>query len=317
VATAEEQQAITMAVQKGMNEGALGMGLALAYTPTASREEILNLFYSVSKWKRPVFVHLRDGGSAVPGTFDSLQEVIANSLAAGVPLHLVHINSVAKTSGALRLIESARAGGLDVTMEAHPYTAGLTFIESAIFDPGWQEKIGVTYSDLLWVTTGERLTQESFERYRKQGGRVIIFSNTEETVKRAMAHPMAMIASDGGITNGRGHPRGAGTYARVLGKYVREEKALSLMDAIRKASLMPAQRLESVTPQMVQKGRRKVGADADISVFDPAQVIDKATFENPAQYSNGFRFVMVNGTFVVQNGRLQEDAAPGQGIRAQ
>ena len=89
------------------------------------------------------------------------------------------------------------------------------------------------------------------------------------------------------------------------------------MEAIRKSSLMPAQRLEAMSPQMRRKGRLKVGADADISVFDPARVIDKATYENPAQYSAGFRYVLVEGTFVVRDGKLQDGAAPGQGIRAQ
>jgi len=98
---------------------------------------------------------------------------------------------------------------------------------------------------------------------------------------------------------------------------VREEKVLSLMDAIRKSSFMPARRLEAMSPAMRQKGRLKVGADADISVFDPNRVIDKATFENPRQYSEGFRYVLVEGTFVVREGQLQEGLAPGQGIRAQ
>jgi N-acyl-D-aspartate/D-glutamate deacylase len=112
------------------------------------------------------------------------------------------------------------------------------------------------------------------------------------------------------------HPRGAGTYARVLGKDVREERALSLMDALRKSSLMPAQRLESMSPQMRQKGRIKIGADADLSVFDPVRVIDKAIYANPARYSDGFRYVLVNGMFVVRDGQLQQSVFPGQGIRA-
>ena len=215
------------------------------------------------------------------------------------------------------MIEGARARGLDVTTEAYPYIAGSTRLESAMFEPGWQEKLGATFSDILWVATGERLTGESFGRYRKQGGRVVIFVNTEEMVQVAIAHPLVMIASDGSLRNGTGHPRGAGTYARVLGKYVREEKVLSLMVAIRKSSLMPAQRLESMSPQMRQKGRLKIGADADISVFDPMRVIDKATYENPAQYSEGFQDVMVGGTFVVRDGKLREDVVPGQAIRAQ
>ena len=318
-ATPEEQKEITAALQKGLDEGALGMGIGVAYTPTATHEEILNLFYLAAKWKRPIFVHLRDAGNATPGIFESLQEVIGDAAASGASLHIVHIGSMAakKTPEALLMIEGARIRGLDITTEAYPYIAGSTRLESAMFEPGWQEKLGVSFSDILWVATGERLTEESFGRYRKQGGQIVIFMNTEEMVRTAIGNPLVMIASDGRITDGKGHPRGAGTYARVLGKYVREEKVLSLMDAIRKSSLMPAQRLESMSPQMRQKGRLKIGADADISVFDPARVIDKATYENPAQYSEGFRYVMVGGTFVVRDGALREDVAPGQAVRAQ
>ena len=119
-----------------------------------------------------------------------------------------------------------------------------------------------------------------------------------------------MIASDGILENGKGHPRAAGTYARVLGRYVREQHALTLMDALRKMSLMPAQRLG-----LSNKGRIKVGADADIAAFDPGRVIDRATFEKPAQYSDGIPYVLVNGTFVVKDGVLQTGVAPGQGVR--
>lgn len=210
------------------------------------------------------------------------------------------------------MIKGARERGLDVTTEAYPYTAGMTEIASAMYN-NWQSQPPEYFATLLWPPTGERLTRESFERYRKQGGFVAHFKNTEEMVRLAIADPTVMIATDG-ISE---HPRSAGSYARVLGKYVREEKALTLMEAIRKSSLMPAQRLEKMSPQMLQKGRIKLGADADISVFDPAKVIDKATFENPAQYSDGFRYVLVEGTFVVRDGKVREGVAPGQAIRAQ
>ena len=310
-ATAEEQKAIEAMVQKGLDEGALGMGIGITYTPTASPDEILGLFYLAAKFKRPVFVHMRSGN-----VIASLQEVITDAAASGAPLHVVHLNSsaAARTPQALRLVEGVRTRGLDVTTEAYPYTAGMTEIASASYN-GWENRPPEYFSTLLWPATGERLTRESFERYRKQGGFVASFSNTEEMVKVAISYPLVMIASDGIIENGIGHPRAAGTYSRVLGRYVREEKALSLMDAIRKSSLMPAQRLEVMSPQMRQKGRIKVGADADIGVFDPARVIDKATYQNPAQYSEGFRYVLVEGTFVVSDGKLQ-DVTPGQGIRA-
>jgi N-acyl-D-aspartate/D-glutamate deacylase len=318
-ATVEEQKAISLAVRKGLNEGGLGVGLGIGYTPSATHEEVLELFYSAAKWKRPFFVHMRDAGASVPGIFESLQEILADAAVSGLPLHIVHLNSMAlsKTPEALHMIEGARAGGLDVTTEAYPYVAGSARLESALFDPGWQEKLAAEYADVLWLPTGERLTAATFERYRKLGGRVVIFGNTEKMLRLALANPLVMIASDGRMTNGEGHPRSAGTYARLFGKYVREEKVLTLMDAIRKCSLMPAQRLEAMSPPMRQKGRLTVGADADITVFDPGKVVDKATFENPAQFSEGFVYVLVEGIFVVRDGKLQEGVAPGQAIRAQ
>ena len=311
-ATIEEQQAIEAAVQRDLDEGGVGMGMGITYTPTATPDEILSLFSLAAKFKRPVFVHMRAGD-----VVSSLQEVITNAAVSGVPLHIVHINSAAaaKTPLALQMIEGARARGLDVTTEAYPYAASMTEIASAAYN-GWEQRGPDYFSRLLWPATGERLTRESFERYHRQGGFVIQFGNTDEMVRAAIAHPLVMIASDGIIENGKGHPRGAGTFARVLGLYVREAKALSLMDAVRKAALMPAQRLESMSPAMRQKGRLAVGADADISVFDSARVIDKATFENAAQYSDGFRHVLVEGTFVVRDGKLQDGVAPGQAIRA-
>ncbi len=318
-ATVEEQDAIANTIRTGLDEGGLGVGLGIGYVPSATYEEILDLFYAVAKWKRPVFVHMRDPGATIPGIFESMQEVLADATLAGVPLHIVHLNSMAlgKTREALHMIERARSAGLDVTTEAYPYIAGSAFLESALFDPGWQQRLQADYANILWLPTGERLTAESFVRYRKRGGRVVIFGNTEEMVRVALSHPLVMIASDGRITNGEGHPRSAGTYARLIGKYVREERVMTLMDAIRKSSLMPAQRLEAMAPLMRQKGRLTVGTDADIAVFDPQKVIDKATFENPAQFSQGFRFVLVQGTLVVRDGQLEEGVAPGQPIRAQ
>jgi N-acyl-D-aspartate/D-glutamate deacylase len=307
-ATAEEQKSIESVLQKGLDEGALGLGMGITYTPTATPDEILNLFYLAAKFKRPVFVHMRAGN-----VIASLQEVIANAAATGAPLHIVHINSAAtsKTAEALRMIEGAHSRGLDITTEAYPYIAGATAIESASFSD-WESQPPSYFATLLWPSTGERLTRDSFVRYRQKGGIVVTFSNTEEMVRLTVASPFVMVASDGDLA----HPRGQGTFARILGRYVREQKALSLMDAIRKSSLMPAQRLEAMSPSMRLKGRIKAGADADLTVFDPATVIDKSTFENPRQYSEGFRYVLVGGTFVVRDGKLQPGVNPGLGIRA-
>jgi dihydroorotase len=294
------------------------VGFGIAYVPAARREEILDIFQLAAERQVPCFVHVRSHGAVEPGSaVESVQEVIANAAATGAALHIVHITSTGLRQApiCLRLIEGARRRGLDVTTEAYPYTAAMTGLETAIFSEGWQEKMGIGYQDLQWAATGERLTAESFARYRQQGGMVVIHSIPEEIARLAVAHPLVMIASDGMIADGKGHPRGAGTYARVLGRYVREQRALALMDALRKMTLMPAQRLEKAVPQMRAKGRIKVGADADLTLFDPARVIDRATFENPAQYSEGITHVLVNGIFVVRDGKLVEGIKPGAAIR--
>jgi N-acyl-D-aspartate/D-glutamate deacylase len=312
VATPGEVRQIHEHVKQGLDEGALGIGFGINYLPNSSREEIFRLFQLASERKVPCFVHIRHGGPLEPGALDGVQEAIADAAATGAPLHVVHITSVGlrQTPTLLTMIRGARASGLDITTEAYPYTAGMTDLASAIFDGGWQEhQGGITYKDLQWAATGERLTEETFAKYRKQGGMVAIHSIPEEIVRLAMADPMVMIASDSILENGKGHPRAAGTYARVLGRYVREQHDLPLMDALRKMTLMPAQRINQP-----DKGRVKVGADADITVFDPARVIDRATFENPAQFSEGIPYVLVNGVFVVRNGEIQKGAAPGRGI---
>jgi dihydroorotase len=191
----------------------------------------------------------------------------------------------------------------------------MSAIESALFDPGWQSVLGIGFGDLQWTATGERLTAESFARYRRAGGGVILHMIPQTALDVAMAAPFVMIASDGGMRNGKGHPRTAGTFARILGRYVRETGALSLAEAIRRMSLMPAQRLQERVPAMRNKGRIREGADADLTLFDPLTVADASTYENPARYSTGIRYVLVNGVPVVSDGKLR-DATPGRAVRA-
>jgi N-acyl-D-aspartate/D-glutamate deacylase len=309
----QQQGEILAHIEQGLREGALGVGLGIAYVPHDSREQILQVFRTASAGKATCFVHMRNGGPMEPGVIDALQEVLADAAATGAGLHIVHITSMAlgQTGLALSMIAGAKQHGLDVTTEAYSYTAGMTDLSSAIFNPGWQEhQGGISYHDLQWAATGERLTKESFERYRRQGGMVAIHSIPEAAVRLAMADPTVMIASDGILEEGKGHPRAAGCYARVLGRYVREQHSTSLMDALRKMTLMPAQRLNLET-----KGRIRIGADADITIFDPARVSDRATFENPAQYSDGIPYVLVNGVVVVRNGKIMDNVAPGKGIK--
>jgi dihydroorotase len=319
-ATPEELVQMKDAMEQGFRSGALAEGMGINYTPGASHWEIVDAFRVAAKYNGSVHVHLRYAGGKEPETgLSALEEVIAAAAATGAPLHVVHITSMGLkyTPQLIAMVEGARKRGLDVTTECYPYTAGSTYLQSAVFDPGWQEKLEISFHDLQWADTGERLTAETFEKYRKKGGIVVIHSIPEEAARTAIANPMVMIASDGmPITGAKVHPRGQGTYSRVLGHYVREEKALDLMTALKKMTLMPAQRLEKRAPIFKGKGRVRVGADADITVFDPNRILDKATFEEPLQPSVGIQFVFVNGVAVVTDGKLVDGVLPGRAARA-
>jgi N-acyl-D-aspartate/D-glutamate deacylase len=319
-ATDAELAQIDQRIEAGLKQGALAVGMGINYTAAATRGEVFSVFRVAARYGAPVHVHLRYAGDKPPETGRAaLEEVLTASRETKAPLHVVHVTSMGlrDTPHLLAMLRDAKARGTDVTTECYPYVAGSTGLESALFDPGWQERMRIGYGDLQWVQTGERLTAETFERYRKEGGQVVIFMIPENVVRLAVADPMVMIASDGMPAAGASvHPRGQGTFSRVLGKYVREEKALDLMTALRKMTLMPAQRLEQRAAAFKTKGRIKVGADADITIFDASRVIDAATFEKPLQYSQGIRFVLVNGVAVVSDGKLAESVFPGRAARA-
>jgi dihydroorotase len=319
-ASAMELKEMDEAVERGLQRGALAVGMGINYTAAATHDEILDVFRIAAAANASVHVHLRHAGLKEPTTgLVGLQEVIADAAATGAPLHVVHVTSMGlrNTPTLIAMVKGARTHGLDVTTECYPYTAGSTALESAIFDEGWQERQGITYKDVRWAKTGERLTAETFEKYRKEGGAVVVFSIPEEAARTAVSDPMVMIASDGmPLSGSKVHPRGQGTFARVLGHYVREERVLELMAALRKMTLMPAQRLEKRAPLFRDKGRIRVAADADITIFDPARVIDKATFDEPMQYSEGIPFVFVNGVAVVKDSQLVSDVSPGRAARA-
>lgn len=306
----EDTGAVNDIMDQELYGGALGIGVPIGYYPGATREEVYNVYEYTASRKMIVYTHVREGRAL------AIQQAIADAVTNGTSLHIVHINSMAMNEIVLatRMVQHAQARGLDVTTEMYPYTAGSTSLESAIFDEGWQTRLGISYGDLQWVETGERLTEETFKTYRQKGGVIILHSMKPEWIEAGIKSPVTMIGSDGMPYSRLAHPRSAGTFTRVLGVYVRERKALTLMEGLSKMTIMPAKRLEPFAPMMRAKGRIQVGTDADITVFDPNTVIDKATFEGGLKFAEGIKHVMVNGVFVVKNGATVGEVYPGVAI---
>ncbi len=313
-ATPEQIERIQQRLRDELDAGALGIGMGIEYTPGATRLEVIDIFRVAAERKLPVYTHMRSAGRTDPGSIQSVEEVIGAAAITGAPLHIVHINSTCLRDSleCLSLIAGARARGLDVTTEAYPYIAGMTAINSALFNPGWREKLGIDYGNLVLPDTGEHLTKERFEELHTSNKQqwVLVFANTQEIVDAIIPNPLIMIASDGA----EGHPRNAGTYSRVLAQYVREKKTLTLMEALRKMTLMPAQMLERSTPEAGRKGRVQEGADADLVVFDPQTIADRSTFERPMEPSVGVRELLVDGIPLIEDGKMVEGVFPGRAI---
>ncbi|MGH9496133.1 MAG: amidohydrolase family protein [Candidatus Sulfotelmatobacter sp.] len=314
-ATPEQIRKIEDRLREEIAAGALGIGMGIQYTPGATRLEVIDMFRLAAELKLPVYTHMRSFGRIEPGSaIEAVEEVIGAAAISGAPLHIVHINSTCLRDAieCISLVAGARARGLDVTTEAYPYIAGMTAINSAVFNPGWREKQGIDYSNLVLPGTGEHLSKERFEELHNSSKPqpVLIFSNTQDVVDSVIVNPLVMIASDGAP----GHPRNAGTFSRVLREYVREKKTLTLMEALRKMTLMPAQMLERSTPEAKRKGRMQEGADADIVVFDPQAISDRSTFEKPMEPSVGVRELLVAGTVLIDDSKMSPDVFPGKAI---
>jgi N-acyl-D-aspartate/D-glutamate deacylase len=220
--TAADVDEIAKRVERGLSEGAVDIGAGFPYTPAATREELLSVFRIAARTRTPVHVHITPG-------IDGLKEALSLAIETNAPLHVVHVNSssLADTPVMLEMIRNARALGNEVTVEAYPYAAGMTEIQSATIQDAYRSATNEQLGNIEWPRTGERLNRESFARYTEIGGPIVVHTNTEPMVAAAITNPLTMIASDGYWQNGTGHPRTCGTYSRVLGRYVREARSLS------------------------------------------------------------------------------------------
>ncbi|MFC4313886.1 amidohydrolase family protein [Steroidobacter flavus] len=321
---AEQRDRLIVELERGMKAGAIGIGSGPQYAPGIDRWELLDVTRLSARMRTCVFTHIRYGSLIEPGsTLESIQENVANVAITGGCVHIMHLNSMGMSASPelLKLIHGARDRGLDVSTETYPWGASSDSIRSVIFDPGWEQRWGVGPEDLQSTSTGKRLTREEFDALRSGTGKdgVLMHMNTEETLVALLRDPSMIVVSDAGnLEAGKlSHPRTVGSFARVLGHYVREAGVLTLSDAIAKMSLKPAQRLEAFVPAMKHKGRLQVGADADVVFFDPATVREKATYLDAMQYSEGFQYVMIDGVLVVDRGKLIENVFPGQPLHGQ
>jgi N-acyl-D-aspartate/D-glutamate deacylase len=364
-AGSEELEEMKRLVDKAMQEGSIGISTALKYVPGAysSTEEVIELSRVAASYGGFYTSHLREEG---PGLIEAVEEAVRIAEEAGIPVNLTHHKALgmsmwSKSVETLRLVDRARARGLDVTVDQYPYTAsstglGVLFpswclaggrdsLKSRLENPGLNKEIYETVLSRLEHERGgltvtiascghdPALAGKNLKEILEDRGVTLDLNNaaalvlelqiaggasciyhvmSEEDVERIMRHPCTMIASDGTVLpfgSGVPHPRSYGTFPRVLGRYVRDRGVLSLEDAVRKMTSLPAQRAG-----LADRGVVRPGMVADLVIFDPATVIDKGTFRDPHQYPEGIGTVLVNGEVVLEQGKLT-GRRPGKVLR--
>jgi N-acyl-D-aspartate/D-glutamate deacylase len=291
-------------IEKNLDEGALGVSHSLEYQPTPYAE-VVEYAKLAKKYDRPLFLHLRY--SSREQELDGVDEAIRFARDSGARVHIDHLHSTGGTfhmEEALGKIRAANAEGLGLTTCVYPYSYWATYLANRRFDPGWRERYGLDYGDLRLVGTDDRLTAQSFARYRKTSKLAAVPEGTmplDKTVDLALKEDFCMIGSDGGIEfepRANSHPRGAGCFSTAIRHAL--DIGFPLEKMIEKMTLLPR---SVVQPAMKDRGVLEEGAVADLTVFDPATIRGNATVENPNQFSSGVEIVLVNGKVAYQNGK--------------
>ncbi len=305
-----------------LDNGLAGICFSPEYSPGTTYGEMLALSEVAQSRGHGLFFHVRHSDPDEPGTsFEAIEEVLQLARDTGASVHIEHIASTGGTfvmAETIAMIEAARDEGLDVTADVYPYDFWGTTLASYRFAGNWQERYRIDYEDLQVAGTSRLLSAASFADAQRENLLVAALGSIpSDDVILALQQPWVMVGSDAILTESlNNHPRACGTFARLLGHYVRDLDVLDLVSALAKITIQPAQRVENMIPDMRRKGRLQRGADADITVFDPATIIDQATVETPAAMSTGISQVFVEGTRVMVDGVLQRDALPGRPLRS-
>jgi N-acyl-D-amino-acid deacylase len=286
-----------------LKKGSVGLSLGIRYIPGINKEEMLALSKIVKQYDGIIAAHIRDD---CDGVIAALMELIQLGIDTGVKLQISHIGSMAafgQMEKVYEIIDHYAIKGLDIGIDCYPYNAFCTAIGSTTFDEGFLERYGIDYS-ALEITEGahkgKRLSRNTFAEIRKNHPEYLAIAHVmkEDEVDMAFRHPKTVVASDGILNNGNGHPRAAGTFPRFIREYVLNKKIISLYDAVSKMTYLPAKRFG------IDKGTLSLGADADITVFNLDKIQDKASFEKPLQGPDGIEYVFIQGKLALEKGSI-------------
>ena len=319
-ATPGTVEAIIGDARADLANGFIGMHMQPEYEPGTTTADLLAHARLAAEHRVPLCVHARYSDNLAPGTnLEAIDELVRAARETGAHVHVEHINSTGGTgvmAEALGRIGDAIAEGLAMTACVYPYRFWATYLRSARFQD-FQQKYGIGYGDLQVAGTSQRLTEETFAEAYANNMLTAAFAMSDTDIELPLRSDFVMVGSDAILERAHNnHPRSTGCFSRVLGHYVRERGVLDLPAALSKMTILPARLLEGRCPDLRRKGRLGIGADADITVFDPATVVDRSSIENPAVESAGIVWVLVEGRIARSPDGNTGEVAAGRGLRS-